>query len=237
MTDKTKPRWPLPDAVRRGQDALVLCIEYRATLEPRLSAGLIARIEEDLGLLEGSPADRQAAKTVKKGKTGAERDLASEGHDWVMLVRNLAQRSTGIAAGTLTALGVGENISDKNTNAVQGAMGAILAALDADPDLPPKLGLVPDDLEEARALASALGGADQAQTASENVRKAKTFDKNVTQLRLEAAVDEVSSRGQMAYRKDAVVRARFAALVATSHSSTGGGGGGGGGGGPTPPAS
>jgi len=189
MSDTTKPRWPLDDTARRGQDALVLCMEYRAALEPRLGAGHIAGLEGDLPLLTGSPADRQATRTAQKGKTGEERDLAADGHDGVMTARTLARRTAGIPDGTLKALGVGEKLSKNNTDAVKGAVLAILNAADAAPGLAPRLGLLPADLDDGRAIADALGGADQAQADAMTTGKTKTFDENVVQLRVEAAVE------------------------------------------------
>lgn len=209
-----KPRWEMKSALHRAREGHRLALRHRAALEPRLSPGLIEGLGTDLERLGGRRADRAETVTTQKGTTGRERDVAEEAHNWVLSIRNMARRTDLFPHGDRKALGVGEKLSPDDTGRVIGAIAAILKLGAERPDVLRRIGVLEEDLPEGRQLGLDLGGADSAQAAIFAVGKDRTFDKNVVQLRIEAAIDEISSRGAMALRQDAQERERFEDLVA-----------------------
>ena len=220
MAGSVKPKWKEGSAVRRGIEAHHLAVTYQSVLEPRLAAGAIDGLSADVALLTGSGADRQVTKTAQKGQTKVERELAENAKDWVIMTRRMAKRTRGIGSGVLKSLGVGEEVRSDNTSQVVGAVNACFRVFDADPELPRRIGLVEDDLTEARNLVVSLLSADADQTEVMTESKDKTFDRDAVQLRIEAAVDMISSRGEMAFRAESDIRARFRALVTAAGPSS-----------------
>jgi len=216
MAEKKVPKWELHDALRRGRAGLRLGRQNEAALAARLPAGFLDKLEADIELLTKSPADRQATKTEQKGQTGTERVQAGMSHDWVMSIRNMARRTDELDDGERKSLGVGEKLSPSETDRVLGAVNAILAAFANRAGLDEKMGVITEDLDRGRSLAAELSGADNQQSEVMDLGKDKTFDKNVVQMAIEAAVDKISSRGRMAFLADPALRARFDDLVSTS---------------------
>ncbi len=213
MSEQAKPKWREEETLHRGGDALHLCETHQAVLEARLPAGTVDGLRTDLGLLTVSGSDRKAGRTEQKGRTGKKHDAAEDGKDWVMTVRDMAQRTVGVGSGELKALGVGERVNVGSTKTVSAAISACLLAFKENPDLYRNIGLIESDLTDAEAISAELSaaGGDQNNTVLKN--KDKTFDRNAVQMRIEAAVDMISSRGRMAFRNDRDIRDRFEALV------------------------
>jgi hypothetical protein len=213
MSEQAKPKWREDETIRRGENTLHLAETHKAVLEPRLAAGTVDGLRTDLGLLSASGSDRKAGKTEQKGRTGKKRDAAEDGRDWVMTVRDMAQRTVGVSNGELKALGVGERVNVGSAKTVNAAIQACLRAFEKNPELPRTIGLIEQDVTEAKDILVELNfaGKDQNDVVLKN--KDKTFDRNAVQMRIEAAVDMISARGQMAFRNDRDVRDRFEALV------------------------
>jgi hypothetical protein len=216
MNENGKPKWGESEAIRRGREAHHLAEEHTAALSPRLPEGTVDELGEDLGQLTGFGPDRRATRTAQKGQTGEERALAREGKDWVMSARESAKRSRGVGSGALKALGVGEPLSANSTTAVLAALTACLNAFAENSELAGAIGLIEADLDEARTIKAELAAADAAQAGVMEKAKDKTFDRNAVQMRIEAAVDMISARGRMAFRRVPDIRGRFEALTSTS---------------------
>jgi hypothetical protein len=215
MSDTGKTKWREDETIRRGKDAAHLAETHRSVLEPRLPAGAIDGLRTDLALLTVSKADRKAGKTEQKGRTGKKRDAAEDGKDWVLTVRTMAKRTDGVSKGELKALGVGEPLSAKSSHSVTAAAEAILRAFEKNPELSRRIGLIEQDITDAQDITAELGTAGSEQSDVIIRNKDKTFDRNAVQMRIEAAVDMISTRGRMAFRNDRDVRDRFEALVST----------------------
>jgi hypothetical protein len=85
-----------------------------------------------------------------------------------------------------------------------------------DTELASKIGVIDTDLTDGAAIVEKLVAADGNQTMVMTERKDKTFDRNSVQLRIEVAVDMISSRGAMAFRSTPEIRKRFSALISSS---------------------
>jgi hypothetical protein len=213
MSEQAKPKWREVETIRRGGDALHLAETHQAVVEPRLAAGTMDGLRADLALLSASGPDRKASKTEQKGRTGKKRDAAEDGKDWTMIVRDMARRTVGVSSGDLKALGVGERVNVGSAKTVSAAVEACIRALVKNPELGRNIGLIDQDVTDAKAIIADLNSAGMVQTDVIIKNKDKTFDRNAVQMRIEAAVDMISSRGQMAFRNDRDIRDRFEALV------------------------
>lgn len=93
------------------------------------------------------------------------------------------------------------------------ALDAFLAAAAKDTPFVRSAGLLPADLDAAKALRDALISADQSQEAQKSKRKEPTLQRNLVQRRIEAAIDELINAGQLAFMTKPETAARFRALV------------------------
>lgn len=204
----TKPRWDLEDAKRRARVAAHLAERHGAQLTPRLEAGLLDQLAADRIFL-GDASDARPL-TAQKVATATEREIAADAHDLVMTIRNVVARSGSANAALRTAIGIGDGLRKDDTKGVLAA----LKAIETHAESLRAVGVHSDDVAEAAALAASLRAADDAQSTSMNARADSTEARVAAHLRLEAAVDSISSKGALAFRKDPLVRARFERLVA-----------------------
>lgn len=212
----TKPRWSPDDAKRRARIAYRLATKHQAAVEPRLSPGLLAQLAADRAALGDASVGSLSALTGQKTATATERDVAEKGHRLVLRVREVIRRSPSAPAPLWAALGIGDNLRPTDTAAVAAALDALAgqaAALAAH-------GILPSDIAKAQALSAQLKGADASQDASRDARAVAIEDRVDAQLRLERAVDQIASRGAMAFDEDvpaeAVIVERFERLVSAS---------------------
>jgi hypothetical protein len=167
---------------------------------------------EQLGadrLFLGDASD-YASLTEQKSATADERATAADAHDFLMAIRNAVARRTEATEALKTAIGIGDGLRAGDTPKVLSALGAVAtnaAALQA-------CGVLPEDIAEAAALAEQLRGDDVSQQGKLDHRQSTTEDRHQAQVRLEEAVDAISSAGVLAFRKDPVIRASFERLVA-----------------------
>lgn len=215
----TKPKWKEADAVKRGKEAYRLADKYREDIQPRLE-GLegvsIDGLKEDYELLDDSKIDRGVATTEKKSQTTEEREIAIKTKKWVIDIREMAQKTNTVKKEEKKSLGVGEDVNDKSTTKVVKAATSIFNALVKYPKLASQIGVIEKDLTQGRKLVADLQEADKAQAVLIGTGKDKTFDRNKVQLRVEAAVDAISSRGKRAFSEDEAVRQLFDNLTSKS---------------------
>jgi len=212
----TKPRWSTDDAKRRARIAYRLATKHQAAVEPRLSPGLLAQLAADRAALGDASVGSLSALTGQKTATATERSLAEKGHRFVIRVREVVRRSPNAPAHLWAALGIGDGLAHGDTAGVAAALDAVVAQAAALASL----GILPADVAKAQALSAQLKSADASQDASRDARASATEDRADTQRRLERAVDEIASRGAMAFDDDSPAEAaiveRFERLVSAS---------------------
>jgi len=109
-------------------------------------------------------------------------------------------------------IGIGDGLTSRDTQGVVAGLRAIAAQ--AVPLT--ACGVTSDDVAAAAQLATDRLGADDRQGAARDARADTTESHLDGQLRLEAAVDEISARGALAMRRDAVARGRFERLISAT---------------------
>lgn len=229
---KARPRWDQAGAVRRGETADRLLDKHGEALASRIEdPGLSTQLKADLTTLKGS--SRGAALGTQKTATASEREIAEDAYDLLMVMREAVKRSPNGTATLRKAIGVGDNLDPGNTRGILDVLAAVAAHADGLRQC--RIGA--DDIAEAASFATQLQDADDGQTSAQQARAGSTEDRMDTQLRIEAAIDVISTVGVLAFRKQPAIRARFERLVSASGPSADGTDeGGGGGGGPDPVA-
>jgi hypothetical protein len=104
--------------------------------------------------------------TGQKTATATEREIAEDGHDLVLVIRNVVKRSESARESTRTAVGVGDGLDAGDTRKVLAALDAI----GANADGLRACGVQNDDIAEAAAIATSLRAADASQGASMDSR-------------------------------------------------------------------
>lgn len=198
-------RWqhlvPIPSAEDLGA--------INAALRFSIAPGLLTQFGADRATLGDASARGTGALAGQKTATTDERAVAAEGHLLVMAVRDAVSRTRGAPATLRTGVGIGDGLKDRDTQRVIAALRAIVEHGTALATC----GVTSDDVADARRLADALFAAQGQQDAKMDARSATTEDRNDVQLRMEAAIDEISSRGALATLRDRVAAERFQRLV------------------------
>lgn len=207
---KARPRWERNDTLRRSASTKRLLTKHADVLEPELEEGFVAGFDGDVEALRtGGDAPMLGAQ---KTATASERELASDAHDLLMIIRALAQRSPKASAALRTALAVGEPLKVTDTNRIL----ELLAVVAAQADALRACGAPAVSIAEAATLAIDLKNADDQQQVKIGERTNTTEDRNDIQVRVEAGVETVSLLGVFLFRKNAAVRGRFERLLSSS---------------------
>lgn len=209
-TPPTHPQWPIADALERAREAARIVSEHDAAITPLLPANLLARLVADRALLGDESAVH--AMTVQKTATGAKHDAIADGHDLVMVVRDIV-KTAHAPEEILRAVGVGEVLEKKDATKTAAALASIVEHGDALL----AFGVAPQTIEEAKALAAAIGGKKDTQDGAKTAKRTTTEQRHDAHLRIEAAVRQIVTRGVQAFRKDPAMRERLAALLSHAH--------------------
>lgn len=213
MEEATKPKWTREDAVVRGKAAGKLGGEFKAEIEPRLTPGRLDGVKTDSKDLKGSNVVRTVVMVEQKTATAGERDVAGEAADMVGRVRANVKKTRGMKSADLKSFGVGEKVAARSTSNVLAALRMCVNAIGKDPDRARRAGLLDSDKLELEGYIATLGKADDVQDAAVDASKDTTISKKALQLRVEAAVDEIATRGAIAFRLKPAIRERFEALI------------------------
>jgi hypothetical protein len=151
-----------------------------------------------------------ATKTTTKWKTS---DVSRIGRGALALaLEERAALKPRLAPGLLDGLSADLDACEGKRSAATLASEALREAT-RYPDVARGAGLLPSDLDHARALRTALVAADAAQEAKKQSRKTPTAERTQLQRRIEQAVDAIVAAGTLAFVLDPTRAARFRALV------------------------
>jgi hypothetical protein len=212
MATKTTTKWKTSDVSRIGRGALALALEQRAALEPRLAPGLLDGLSADLDAFEGKRSAATLASEALREATRTQDAAAKAAHEFLIAARAAIARS-GATAAQRTAFGLQIRMRPEKVSSVVAGLDAFLDAATRYPDVARGAGLLPSDLDHARALRAALVAADAAQEAKKQSRKTPTAERTQLQRRIEQAVDAIVAAGTLAFVLDPARAARFRALV------------------------
>lgn len=216
--NKEKPRTKIATAISLAREALLLVETRKRAMEPRLSEGLITSLTNDLSSLEAFQTGLPAKVIGIKGDTGSEAEISRLGAEWVRAVRE-AVKKRAPRTGLAKAVGVGQYLSYSRSIVVLSAIEAVLKAAEEYPDLIHACGILEADIQNGRDILDELSLARSEQELNIKSKKDQTTEKNITQLRVEAAIKEISTAGYIQYlESEPLIARRFKDLMPLTRS-------------------
>lgn len=210
MAQRTK--WPTADLSRIGRGALALAEEERGTLAERLPAGLLDGLTADLDAFEGKRAAAVLAAESLREATRAQDAAVRAAHDFLVAARGAIARNRAVGA-ERAAFGLSLPLKPQKVSSVIAALDALIDGATRLPDVARNCGLIGADLDNARALRSALSTADAEQETRKQTRKTPTAERVAMQFRIEQAVDAIVAAGVLAFVAQPAKAGRFRELL------------------------
>lgn len=208
----TKPRWDQDDALRRGQTATRLAVKYATVLDPYLSPGA----RDQLLAARATLGDESAitALGTQKTATAAKLGTAKRVKKLIMSIRNTVDRTSTATAEQRAAVGIGVDLTDTDVDTILAQVGSI----DRNRDMLAGCGVIGPVVDALVARAATLRTSKGSQATAKDARSDTTENRLDAHLTIERLVDEISSRGELAFETadDPVVAERFARLVSMS---------------------
>lgn len=222
MAKKAAPKWTIEETIQIGKEAQKLSQSKLQELEPRLSAGLLSGLPADITQLESLFTGRPAKTQEVKGLTGTEADIARKGARWVSAVREMVKRrATG--TGLPKAVGVGMQVYQANSKSTATALEAVLTAARENPEAIRACGILETDLQKGQAMLESISGARDTQDIGMKDKKDLTTRKDTLQIRIEKAIEEISTAGYFHFMEtEPVLAQRFKDLIPSSGGKKGG---------------
>ena len=213
MAKKAAPKWTIEETIQIGKEAQKLSQSKLQELEPRLSAGLLSGLPADITQLESLFTGRPAKTQEVKGLTGTEADIARKGARWVSAVREMVKRrATG--TGLPKAVGVGMQVYQANSKSTATALEAVLTAARENPEAIRACGILETDLQKGQAMLESISGARDTQDIGMKDKKDLTTRKDTLQIRIEKAIEEISTAGYFHFMEtEPVLAQRFKDLI------------------------
>ena len=218
MAVKKQATRELNETVRVGTMALAMATQSRGDLEPRLQPGVIEHLAAYLTQVR---AGSGAAATSGLGVAAATADKHVSLEDGVSLVHSIRETVKTNLAGNkvvVKAFGVGTRSATSSTASVVKALKAIVQAAVDYPNEAKLAGVLPADLDEAKAAIVALDAKTTAQTAKQLTTKQLAAAELETQLLIEDSIEKVAAAAGLVYRKEPRKLQPFLDLL-PSHSS------------------
>jgi hypothetical protein len=212
MAEAKKPKWDPGQDYRAGLKAYELAQEFKTEIEPRLPAGLLEGLKEDVSTL-GSIAGEGKTKVVEiKGFTGSQNQAISGAGEWAASVREALKRGKA-PKDVQKAAGVGSKFHSTVDSAAASA-NSVLLAYEKYTGAFRDAGVLPDDIAEGKVLVAAISSAEMTQETAIAKKTASTTGRKSLRIRVEDAVDRIRGAGIMQFRKNKPeTAARFEALV------------------------
>ena len=208
-----RSKWPIARISDIANATLALTAEFRSDLEPRLAAGLIDHLAANVAAFDGKRAQASNAPVALKAATRTQDAASSAGFALVSGVRRSLARLPSATKADKKAFGVGEPLRKGSVPQVLAGLDALLAAAADRTAVARAAGLLPADLDGARALRVQLAGADTTQSTLKVTKSSATAARNVLAAEIAADVDAVLAAASIAFHARPDVAARFDAVV------------------------
>ncbi|MEO7327706.1 MAG: hypothetical protein ABI193_03945, partial [Minicystis sp.] len=191
--------------------AFNLALLYAAVLDPRLPAGVVPGLEEDLETLGVVVPGAQQARHESQSATVTQDARGRKGHALVRSVRT-AVRKAKATPEVKKAFGVGQLLRPLVVTDVIAGLQQIIDRASADPAEAASVGILPKDLAAMVVARDALAGADKAQEQKRASAPLSTKERNRTGNRVLLAVSRISGAGILEFAGSPEVLASFEAL-------------------------
>jgi len=194
MSTRSKPE----AVVRSALQMLELAEKDREELEPRLPAGTLTGLREDVDGLRAKAPGAVAARQLSKAGTATQESAATTLAALVQGIRT-ASRCAQLDPEVLRALGVGRRLYATVVKSVVEAAEHVEQAYREFPDALRSAGVLPADLERVIALRARLQSVDQAQELGKVTSKEKTASRDLVKRRALAAMGRILAAAELAF--------------------------------------
>ena len=131
------------------------------------------------------------------------------------------RRATG--TGLPKAVGVGMQVYQANSKSTATALEAVLTAARENPEAIRACGILETDLQKGQAMLESISGARDTQDIGMKDKKDLTTRKDTLQIRIEKAIEEISTAGYFHFMEtEPVLAQRFKDLIPSSGGKKGG---------------
>ena len=206
----TYPKKDIDSITQTGIKAYDLAILHKAVIAPRLPAGTIEGLDEDLtNLGVAVPAVKQAHDEAQSA-TVDQNAVVARGYERVRSIRS-ALRDAGAPKQIQRAYGVGQN-TRVSVRDVSAAIQQILDRIDAHPAEAKAFGILPEDVAGLSADLEAITDTSSSQDKKRARAPLTTKERNRTANRIVKAIRRIAGAGKIAFVRQPVVLASFIAL-------------------------
>ncbi len=212
MASTKAPRVSDTWLLNRGHQALELAEQHRGAIEPRVPAGLLDGLTNDLAELRGRQARVKEARSATKVATAAQNVALARAASVISAVGAAVRRDPTLNAEQRRAYGVGIKVHVRKVSSVVAAGSLIVDRATRKPDEARAIGLLDSDVEQLRQLVASLQEVDRQQEKLLANRPRTTADRNRAIARVYAAIKKIAGAGVLAFALDDDLRNEFDAL-------------------------
>lgn len=216
----THPRRDFTGITQLGLKAFALANAKKTALEPRLPAGTLAGLEEDLGALDLAVPDAISARAGAKSATVAQAAALERARSRIQGVRT-AVRNADAPKEVQHAYGVGSALTVRSLPRVIAAMTKILERTAANPSEAAELGILQADIDALKATKDEVA---QTNTTQEKLRASAplgTKERNRIANRIVRATKRIKGAAAIAFADSPAELAPFNELTLGPRKSSG----------------
>jgi hypothetical protein len=195
-----------------GLKASSLALAHKAEIEPRLPAGALAGLDQDLESLGVVVPGAKQARDESMGATAAQNTALEKGYARIRAIRTTV-RKTGAAADVKRAYGVGQKIDRRSVRDVNAALQQIVDRAKSNPGEAKGFGLIAADVTALEAALVAVSQADSIQEKRRAGAPLSTKERNKTANRILQAATRIAGAGLIAFAHQPAEQASFEALM------------------------
>jgi hypothetical protein len=192
----THPRKDFTAITQSGLKALSLALDHQAVIDPRLPAGTVAGLEEDLEALGAAIPGAVQVRHEAKAATTAQNTMLKQGYAQVLAIRK-AVRKAEAPKDVQKAYGVGQATAPNRVRDVKAALQQVIDRATIAPAEAAGFGLLAQDVDALKAVLASITDADTRQEKKRASAPRSTKQRNLTANRIVQASARIAGAGLM----------------------------------------
>jgi hypothetical protein len=206
------PKYEPEEDLQMGEQTLELAKKDKAKVQPRLEAGILEGLGEDLGHLREGSGNAAVLRAQKVAKTRTQNENVARVVTLVQATRNAA-KAAGLGKAVLKAMGVGRKINPGLVKSVRAAAAMVVEAYGTHTAEMRRAGILPEDIDALIGTAGSLEAADSQKEQAKVASWQGTEARKAAQLRVEQAVGLILAAAELALSEDPARLALYRAVV------------------------
>lgn len=212
IVDVTHPRRDFTGITQLGLKALGLANAKKAALEPRIPAGTLAGLEEDVGALVAAVPSAITARAGAKSATVAQKAALERAQSRIQAVRTVV-RNAHAPKEVQHAYGVGSALTARSLPKVMAAITQILERTVAMPSEAAELGILQADIDALSAIKDEVAAANTTQEKLRASAPLGTKERNRIANRIVRATKRIKGAASIAFADSPTELAPFKELT------------------------